>query len=165
MEKLVISAVLQLAANNNSSITMKEIVGDSLGCCQKAYMRKKHPQLTNNYIALMNPLQYPLKEFGGKLCWKPAHPEKRNSMSANRSRDDCFNHVADRVAVGLVDFDIHCKYELVQVQAEDVMNSLVLPHNWRLGMKDGTTPLQAGQAFSSKSVSGDWSHICRRETV
>ena len=47
-------------------------------------------------IALMNLLQYYLKEFGGKLRWTPAHPEKRNSMSANCSRYDCLNHVAQR---------------------------------------------------------------------
>ena len=88
----------------------------------------------------MSPLQHYIKESEGKLRWTTAHPEKRNSMSANWSRDDCLNRVADRVAEGQVDFDIDCKYESLQVQAKNVMNSLVLPHSWMLNMKDETTP-------------------------
>ena len=65
-------------------------------------------------------------------------------MSANWSRDGCLNHVAGRLARGLADYDIDFKYEFVQVQAEDVMNSLVLPQSWRLDMKDGTTYILAG---------------------
>ena len=56
---------------------------DSLGCCQIANRRKRQPQLTNNYIALMNPLQHHLRDFKDTLRWTPAHPENRNSMSAN----------------------------------------------------------------------------------
>ena len=59
------------------------------------------------------------------LHWTPAYPEKRNSG-------------------GLVDFDVDSKYKFVLVQAEDVMNSQVLSHNWRLNMKDGVTQILAG---------------------
>ena len=57
---------------------------------------------------------------------------------------NCLNHIADRAVGGPVDFDMECKYEYVQAQAQYVMNSLVLPHSWRLYMNDGTTPLLAG---------------------
>ena len=50
-----------------------------------------------------------LKDFKGAFRWTPALPEKRNSMSANWSRDDCLNHVADRVERGL----IYCRYYLI----------------------------------------------------
>ena len=74
-------------------------------------------------------------------------------MSANWSRDDCLNTVADRVAGGRVDFDIDCQYEFVQVQAEDVMDSLVLPHSWRLDTKDRTSPILAGlQPLSAEEM-------------
>ena len=46
-------------------------------------------------------------------------------------------------AGGLVDFDIDCKYEFVQVQAEDTMNSLVQPRSWRRNMKDGKISILA----------------------
>ena len=82
MELMAIVAALQLAAHIKTPTT-KEIVTDSLGCCQIANRRKQHPQLTNNYIALMSPLQHYLKDFNGTLRWTPAHPEKRNSMSVN----------------------------------------------------------------------------------
>ena len=61
-------------------------------------------------------------------------------MSANWSRDDCLNHVAG----GQVVFDIDCKYELLQIQTQNVMNILVLQHSWMLNMKDGTTFILAG---------------------
>ena len=111
---------LQIAAHNKTP-TSKEIVADSLGCCQIANKRKQHPQLNNNYIALMTPLQHYLKDFKGTLRWTPAHPEKRNAISANWSRDDCLNHVADRVAGGLADFGIGCQYNFIQLQAEDII--------------------------------------------
>ena len=76
-----------------------------------SHWRKKHQQLANNYIALMNQLQQYVKEFEGKLRWIPAHQEKRNSMSANLSRDDRLNNVADRAAVGPIDIEKDCKYE------------------------------------------------------
>ena len=107
MELMVIVAALQQAAQLQTPTT-KMIVTDSLGCCQTANRRIGHLQLINGYIELMNPLQHYLKDFKGKMRWTPAHPEKRNSMSANWTRDDCLNHVADKVATGQVDFDIDC---------------------------------------------------------
>ena len=107
--------------------TTKEIATGSLGCCQIANRSKRHPQLNNNYITLMNPLQHYLKAFKGKLRWTPANPEKRNSMSANWSRNNCLNHVADIVAGGLIDFDIDFQYNFIQLPAEDIMESLILP--------------------------------------
>ena len=53
----------------------------------------------------------------------------RDSMSANWSRDDCLNHVADRVPGGLTNFDIDYKYNFIQLQAVDIMESLILPKN------------------------------------
>ena len=143
MELLAIVAALQLAVHIQTPTT-KEIVTDSLGCYQIANRRKRHPQLNNYYIALMNPLQHYLKDFKGTLRWNPAHPEKRNSMSANWSSDDCLNHVADRVAGGQTDFDIDFQYNFIQLQAEDIMESLVLPNSWTLNMDDGSTPILAG---------------------
>ena len=49
MELMAIVAALQLATHLQSP-TIEEIVTDSLGCCQIANRRKRHPQLTNNYI-------------------------------------------------------------------------------------------------------------------
>ena len=63
MELLAIVASLHLAANIN--ITTKEIVADSQGCYQTANIREKHPLLTDNYIALMSPLQHYLKGLKG----------------------------------------------------------------------------------------------------
>ena len=56
----------------------------------------------------MIPLQHYLKDFKGTIRWTPADPEKRNTMSANWSRD--------KVATGNVDFDIDCQYELIELQ-------------------------------------------------
>ena len=92
----------------------------------------------------MRLLQHFLKDIEGKLRWTPAQPEKRNLMSANWLTDDCLHRVAGRDALGLVDFDINCKYEFLQIQAADAMDSLVVPHRWRLNTKEDTTPIQAG---------------------
>ena len=67
-----------------------------------------HPQFTNNYIALMSSLQEYLKYFEGPLRCTPAHPEKKNSMSVNLSRDDCINNVAKY---------IDCQYKLIELQS------------------------------------------------
>ena len=80
--------LMEIVAAPNQQHTYKhqrlnEIVTDFLGCCQIAHRRKQHPQLTNNYIALMNPLKHDLKDFKGTIRWTPAFPVKRNSMSAN----------------------------------------------------------------------------------
>ena len=128
MELLAIVAGLQLAAN--IKISMGEIVADALGCCQIANRRKKHPQLTNNHIALMGPLQYYLKDFEDTLRLTPAHPEKRNSMSVNWSRDDCLNHVADRIAEGQTGIEIDCQFKFIQIQTEAIMRALDVPHSW-----------------------------------
>ena len=63
MELLAIVAVLQLAAN--IKISVNEILTDALGCCQIANRRKKHPQLNNNYIVIIGPLQHYLIDFEG----------------------------------------------------------------------------------------------------
>ena len=68
-----IVAALQLAAH--IQITSKAVVTDSLKCCQIANRRKKHPQHTNNYIALMNPLQHYLKYFKGTILSSPGEEE------------------------------------------------------------------------------------------
>ena len=81
MGLMAIVAALQLAPL--IQITTNEIVTYSQGCCQTANRRRKHPQLTNSYMAFMNLLQHYFKHFEGTLRWTPAHPEKRNSMSAN----------------------------------------------------------------------------------
>ena len=65
-------------------------------------------------------------------------------MSANWSRDDCLNHVADKVAIGNVDVDIDCQNELIELQAEDIMKGLIVPNRLILQMKDDTTPILAG---------------------
>ena len=59
-------------------------------------------------------------------------------MSVNWSRDDCLNHVADTVAIGNVDFDIDCQYELIHHKGPEQ------PNSWSLQMKDGTTSILAG---------------------
>ena len=126
---------LQLAAHIKTPTT-NEIATDALECCQIANRRMRHPQLTNNYIALMNPLQHYLQDFKDTLRRMQAHPENRNYMSSNLSRDDCFSNVAVRVAGGLRDFDIEFRYKFIRLQAEDIMESLVLPNSWTLNMKD-----------------------------
>ena len=88
----------------------------------------------------MNPLQHYLKLFEGTIRWTPSHPEKRNSMSANRSRDDCLNHVADKITTGQINLDIDCQYELKELQAEDIMKDLILPNSLSLQMKDANYP-------------------------
>ena len=65
-------------------------------------------------------------------------------MFANWSRDDCLNHVADKVAGGITDFDIDCQHKLIQLQADDIMESLVLQNSWALNMTYGSTPILAG---------------------
>ena len=92
----------------------------------------------------MNSLQINLKVFKGTLRWTPAHQKKRNFMSAKWSRDVCLNHVADRVAEGLTDFYIDCRYNLIQLHAEDIMENLIPPNSWALNMNDGSTPILAG---------------------
>ena len=143
MELLAMVAALQLAAHIQSPIT-KEIVTDSLGRCQIANRRKKYLQLTNNYVALMNPLQHYLKLFKGTIRGTPAHPEKRSSMAANWARDERLSHVTDKVAMGKVDFDIDCQNQLIELRVEDVMKDLIQPNSGNLQTKDGTTPILAG---------------------
>ena len=63
-------------------------------------------------------------------------------MSVNWSRDDCLNHVPSRVAGGLTDYDMDCQYNFIQLQADDIIESLVLPRSWTLKMKDGWTTIQ-----------------------
>ena len=111
------------------------------GMLSDSQSEKEAPTGQQQFIALMNPLY--LKDSKGTLTWTPAHPEKRNSMSVNWSRDDCLNHIADIVAGGLTDFDINCQFNFIQLQAEDIMGSLILPNNWTLNMKVGSTPILA----------------------
>ena len=92
----------------------------------------------------MNSLQHNLKHFDGTLRWTPAHPEKRNSMSANCSRDSCLNHVADKITKCQVNFDIECQYELIELQVEDIMKDLIIPNSWRRQMENRTTNILAG---------------------
>ena len=113
MELMAVVEALQLAAHIQTP-TKKEMATESPGCCQRACRRKDLPQLNNNYIALMNPLQHYLKDCKGTIRWTPECPEKRNSMPANRSKDDCFNHVVDRVAGGLTDFANTASYNYKQ---------------------------------------------------
>ena len=91
----------------------------------------------------MNPLQHYLKNFKGTVRWTRAHLEKRKSMSANWSRDDCLNQVAAKVAIGKVNFDIDCQYKLIELQEEDIMKNLIQSNSWSLQMKDGSTPILA----------------------
>ena len=67
MELMAVVAALRLA--DYVQIITKEIVTDSLGCCQidDRRTRKKHPQLTNNFIALMNQQQHYIKSFEGSI--------------------------------------------------------------------------------------------------
>ena len=39
--------------------------------------------------------------------------------------------------------DIDCQIEFMQVHSDDIMQYLAIPHNWRLSMKDGATPILA----------------------
>ena len=59
-------------------------------------------------------------------------------MSTKWSKDDCLNHVADKIAIGNVDFDIDCQYEHIELQAEDIMKDIIIPDGWCLQMKDST---------------------------
>ena len=70
--------------------------------------------------------------------------EELHFLSANWPRNDCLNHIADRVEGGLTNFDIDCQYNFIQLKAEDIMESLILQNSWTLNMKDGSTPILAG---------------------
>ena len=48
-------------------------------------------------------------------------------------RDDCINLTTDRLKAGQVDFDIDSNYEFIQ----HITYSLIVPHSWRLSVKDG----------------------------
>ena len=52
-----------------------------------------------------------MKDYKGTIRWTPAPQltEKRISMLANWSKDECLNPIADKVATGNVDFDIDCQ--------------------------------------------------------
>ena len=81
-------------------------------------------------------------------------------MSANWSKYGCLNQVVDSVADELADFGIYCNLKLIKFQAEDDVNSPVLPHSWGSNMKDYTTPKKAGL---QKQV-GNWRLvICLQE--
>ena len=75
MELLEIASAIQIIGNLKY---IKELVTDALGSCHIASRRKKHPQLTNNYAAIKNPLKTTAKDFKGTLRWTPVHPEKGN---------------------------------------------------------------------------------------
>ena len=77
----------------------------------------------------MNPLQQYVKDFKGTSRWTPAHPEKRIFMSVNWSRDNCLNHVADKAAIGKVNFDIDYQHQLIELQAEDIMKDPIQPNS------------------------------------
>ena len=74
-------------------ILTKEIVTDSLGCRKIA---NKMTQLINSTITFINSLQHYLKDYESPLRWSTAHPEKRNFISADWSRDDRLNHITDK---------------------------------------------------------------------
>ena len=139
MELLALVAALQLAAHIQTP-TAKEIVKDALGGCHIANCRKSHHTVHQQLHCTDEPTTKRLQTLQRHIRWTPAYPEKRKSMPANWPRDDCLNHVADRVAGGLADFDIDCQYNNMRLQAEDIMESLVLPNSWTLNMKDGSTP-------------------------
>ena len=107
---------------------------------------EKTPQLTNNYIARMGPLEHSFKDCKGTLIWIPVQSEKGmqsekgNSMPVKWSRYDCFNHVADRVASWQTNFDIDCKFKFMQFQADGIMQALITWQIWELSMRDGSTP-------------------------
>ena len=60
-------------------------------------------------------------------------------MSASWTRDDYLNQAADKIVIGNVDYDIDCKYELIELHAEDIMKDLIIPNSCCRKMKDGTT--------------------------
>ena len=74
----------------------------------------------------------------------PSSPGKEELSVCRLVKRDFLNHVADKVAIGNVDFGIDCLYELIELQAEDIMKDLILPNSWHLQMKDRTTPILAG---------------------
>ena len=73
----------------------------------------------------------------------PSSLGEKELMPANWSRDDCLNHVADKIPIGNVDSGINCQYELIELQAEAIMKDLIIPNSWYLQMKEGTTPIMA----------------------
>ena len=53
-------------------------------------------------------------------------------MPVNWSREDCLNHVADRVAAGQSDFDMDCQFEYIEIQSVVIMQVLDIPRSWKL---------------------------------
>ena len=115
MELIAIVAARQLAARIQTP-TSKEIITDSQ---QEVAALTAHKQLHCTYETTTT-----FESFEGAIRWTPAHPEKRCSISTNRSRDDSLNHVVDKVTIGNVDFDIDCQYELTEVQV--IRNPILL---------------------------------------
>ena len=82
----------------------------------------------------------PLQHYA--LRWTPAHPEKRNSIPSSWSRVDCLNHIAVRVSSEQVEID--CRYDFVQIKADDIIHALATPHSCTLRIKDGSMTTLAG---------------------
>ena len=109
MELLAILATLQLSEHvkdEHETSKIKEIVTDALGACKIANKLQLDPHMQATYTPLFYPLTHMMRTFEGTLRWTTAHAELRNSLTENWSRDDCLNHVADKVAGGSLESDI-----------------------------------------------------------
>ena len=149
MELLAIIASLQLATFTQSPVT--EIVTDSLASCHRVRRMQNDIHATPKYTSLTQPLAVFASRFPGTVRWTKAHPERRNSMSMNWSRDDCLNHIADKTADNSIDYAFSddmgpASYPpiSIMVTASEVLDGLQRPGMWRLTSTDGSTPLLTG---------------------
>ena len=69
-----------------------------------------------------------------------AHTERRLPKTENWTRDECLNHLADKVARGSLEFDIETAQptRYIVVTAKDILDSMQLPGTWKFITTNGT---------------------------
>ena len=144
MELLAMLASLQLARHlkNTQGSPVLEIVTDALGACNLANKLQGDPQSTPSYTPLIQPLTSLMQDFEGTLRWTKAHAEKRAYYTASWTRDECLNHIADKVAGGSLEFDVTTNGPTnhINITATELLEGLRIPDAWSLQSTDGSIP-------------------------
>ena len=96
MEVLVLTAAIQLANHILTPIT--DIVTDAKGVCVMANKLAMDHQATLTYTSILGPLAAMVKHYQGAIRWTKAHAENWDPNSKIWTRDECLNHLADKVA-------------------------------------------------------------------
>ena len=140
MELLALTAAIQLAIHIHTPIT--DIVTDAKGVCMMANKLAMDQQATPTYTSIFGPLAAMVKNYQGAIRWTKAHAERRDPNPENWTRDECLNHLADKVAGGSLDFDIETAQptRYFVVTAKEILDSMQLPGTWKLLSTNGTIP-------------------------